>query len=105
MKSRPSKNKSGRGLPQSKTLPRVLKPSDFPPGFGLRQPSAALFGCLLATALLAGCAHFKPQPISPEKTAAQLESRRLDDDDLKKFLEQNLGHELKNWPETNWDLA
>jgi outer membrane protein TolC len=54
--------------------------------------------------LLAGCAHFQPQPILPEKTAAQLESRRLDDTGLKKFLEQNLGRELKNWPETNWDL-
>jgi outer membrane protein TolC len=54
--------------------------------------------------LLAGCAHFQPQPLSPEKTAAQLESRRLDDAGLKKFLEQNLGRELKSWPETNWDL-
>jgi outer membrane protein TolC len=54
--------------------------------------------------LLAGCAHYQPQPLSPEKTAAQLESRRLDDAGLKKFLEQNLGRELKSWPETNWDL-
>jgi cobalt-zinc-cadmium efflux system outer membrane protein len=54
--------------------------------------------------LLAGCAHYQPEPISPGKTAAQLESRRLDDNGLKKFLEQNLGYELKNWPKTNWDL-
>lgn len=53
---------------------------------------------------LTGCAHFQPQPISPEKTAAQLEARRFDDDGLKQFLEQNLGHEIKNWPNTNWDL-
>ncbi len=59
---------------------------------------------ILGIVLLAGCAHFKPQPLSPEKTAAQLESRRLDDAGLKKFLEQNPGHELKTWPETNWDL-
>ncbi|HEY5042264.1 MAG TPA: TolC family protein [Verrucomicrobiae bacterium] len=59
---------------------------------------------ILGIALLAGCTHFQPQPLSPEKTAAQLESRRLDDAGLKKFLEQNLGHELNNWPETNWDL-
>ncbi len=104
MKSRSSIIKSGRGLPQSKALPRVLKPSDFPPGFGLRQPSAALFGCLLATALLAGCAHFQPQPVVPEKTAAQLESRRLDDTGLKIFLEQNLGRELTSWPQTNWNF-
>ena len=55
--------------------------------------------------LLAGCAHFQPQPISPEYTAAQLDSRRLDDAGLKKLLEQNLGHEWNNWPETNWDLS
>jgi outer membrane protein TolC len=54
--------------------------------------------------LLAGCAHYQPQPLSPEKTVAQLESRRLDDVGLKKFLEQNLDRELKSWPETNWDL-
>ena len=59
---------------------------------------------ILGIALLAGCAHFQPQPVSPEKTAAQLASRRLDDVGLKKFLEQNLGHEWNNWPETNWDL-
>jgi hypothetical protein len=36
--------------------------------------SAIIFAALIS----AGCAHFKPQPISPEKTAAQLESRPLD---------------------------
>jgi outer membrane protein TolC len=56
------------------------------------------------SSLLAGCAHFQSMPLAPEKTAAQLDARRLDDAGLKKFLEQNLGHELKNWPQTNWDL-
>lgn len=59
---------------------------------------------ILGTALLTGCAHFQPQPLSPEKTAAMLESRRLDDAGLKKFLEQNLGHEVTNWPKTEWNL-
>jgi cobalt-zinc-cadmium efflux system outer membrane protein len=54
--------------------------------------------------LLAGCAHFKPQPISPDKTAVKLESRRLDDGGLKAFLEQNLGREIKDWPKKNWNL-
>jgi outer membrane protein, heavy metal efflux system len=54
--------------------------------------------------LLAGCAHFQPQPISPEKTAAQLESRRLDDVGLKIFLEQNLDRELNTGPQTNWNF-
>ena len=54
--------------------------------------------------MLAGCAHFKSQPLAPEKTAAQLESRRLDDPGLKKFLEQNLGRDLPGWPLESWDL-
>ncbi len=59
-----------------------------------------IFGIILLT----GCAHFQPQPISPEKMAAQFEARRFDDGGLKKFLEQNSGHEFENWPKTNWDL-
>ena len=59
---------------------------------------------ILGIVLFAGCAHFQPQPLAPEKSAAQLESRRLDDAGLKQFLEKNLGHELQTWPQTNWDL-
>ena len=59
---------------------------------------------ILGIILLAGCAHYQPQPILPEKTAAQLESRRLDDAGLKKFLEQNLGRGFAEWPHKNWDL-
>jgi outer membrane protein TolC len=59
---------------------------------------------IFGIALLAGCAHFQPQPISPEKTAAQFEARRIDDDGLKKFLERNLENELKIWPKKNWNL-
>jgi outer membrane protein TolC len=59
---------------------------------------------ILSALIFAGCAHFHPQPISAEKTAAQLESRRLNDAGLKIFLGQNLGHELENWPETNWNF-
>lgn len=54
--------------------------------------------------LLTGCAHFEPKPLSPEKSAAQFDARRLDDPGLKKFLAQNLGHELTDWPLEKWDL-
>jgi len=57
---------------------------------------------ILGIAFLTGCAHFHSQPIFPEKTAALLDARRLEDAGLKKFLEQNLGHELKDCK--NWDL-
>ena len=56
----------------------------------------------LCTLFLAGCAHYQPQPLAPEKTAAQLESRRLDDAGLKIFLETNLGKKNESWPQTNW---
>lgn len=59
---------------------------------------------ILSGFLLAGCAHFKSSPLSPEKSAAQLSARRLDDAGLEKFLAQNRGRELKNWPVKNWDL-
>ncbi len=59
---------------------------------------------ILSCGWLAGCAHYQPQPLAPEKTAAQLESRRLDDPGLKKFLEEHLGQALPTWPETNWNF-
>jgi outer membrane protein TolC len=59
---------------------------------------------ILATLTLAGCAHFEPKPLEPDKSAAQLESRRLDDPGLREFLAQNLGRELAGWPLEKWDL-
>jgi len=60
---------------------------------------------IILTALtMAGCAHFQSKPIAPEKSAAQLESRRLDDPGLKQFLGQNIGHEPRGWPLESWDL-
>ncbi len=63
-----------------------------------------LWPLIFGTFLLAGCAHYQPQPVSPEQTAAMLESRRLDDPGLRTFLEQNLGLPLAGWPLENWDL-
>ncbi|MGO8931155.1 MAG: TolC family protein [Limisphaerales bacterium] len=59
---------------------------------------------IIALGLLAGCARFHPQPLSPAETAASLESRSLDDAGLKAFLEQNLHRELKTWPVRQWDF-
>ncbi|HEY1662301.1 MAG TPA: TolC family protein [Verrucomicrobiae bacterium] len=46
---------------------------------------------LMAGALvsLCGCAHFQPQPISPEKTAADFDSRSLTNENLQAFLSTN----------------
>jgi outer membrane protein, heavy metal efflux system len=59
---------------------------------------------ILGIILLTSCAHFKSQPLAPEKSAAELEARRLNDPGLEKFLEQNSGREWQNWPETNWNF-
>jgi outer membrane protein, heavy metal efflux system len=56
----------------------------------------------LGIALLAGCARFKPQPISPEISAAGFDSRSLTNDNLRAFLETN--HIVAEWPCRNWDL-
>ena len=59
---------------------------------------------ILALGLLAGCARFQPQPLSPAETAAGLESRSLDNPGLKAFLETNLNRELPTWPAAKWDF-
>ncbi len=59
---------------------------------------------ILLAVCLAGCARFEPQPISPARMATELDARRLDDEGLKEFLEQNLGHEPEHWPLKSWDL-
>ncbi len=59
---------------------------------------------ILVTALLAGCAHYQARPLAPEKSAAQIESRRLDDAGLKKFFATNAVPAPESWPLSKWDL-
>lgn len=54
--------------------------------------------------VVAGCAHFAPQPLSPVQTAGQFDARRLDDPGLKNFLAQQLGRAPQTWPRQKWDL-
>ena len=61
----------------------------------------ALLGGLLA---VAGCVHYQPQPLKPEQSAAQYESRRLDDPALKAFITTNSGVAPAAWPLEKWDL-
>ena len=56
----------------------------------------------MAAALLAGCAHFEPKPISPEKTADAFDARSLTNDDLRAFLETN--HVTASDVREGWDL-
>jgi outer membrane protein TolC len=52
--------------------------------------------------LAAGCATYQPQPISPEKTAAEFDIRSLTNEDLRAFLETN--HVALPAPGDAWDI-
>ncbi len=58
----------------------------------------------LLMSLVAGCARFHPQPLSPSTTAGALENRSLTNAALRTFLERNLQHELTQWPLETWDF-
>ena len=73
-------------------------------GFHLSARLLKYWPAMLALGLVAGCARFHSQPLSPAETAASLEGRSLASPDLKVFLEKNLHHELKSWPVTQWDF-
>jgi outer membrane protein TolC len=57
-------------------------------------------------ALLAACSlqQYKPAPLSPETSAAALESRSLSDPGLRSFEEHCLGHTASEWPPGTWDF-
>jgi outer membrane protein TolC len=65
--------------------------------------------CLLVSfvgvGLLQGCARFHPQPLAPERTAADFQARTLADDGLRSFLETNLLATLPAWPLPAWDFT
>jgi len=57
---------------------------------------------ILCATLLAGCATFHSQPISPQKTADAFDVRSLADENLRAFLETN--HVTGDWLRQSWDL-
>jgi outer membrane protein, heavy metal efflux system len=61
---------------------------------------------VLGHALLAACSvqQYKPAPLSPETSAAALESRTLTDPGLRSFEDYYLGHTASEWPPGTWDF-
>jgi outer membrane protein TolC len=55
--------------------------------------------------LASGCAHFHDQPLSPEQSQADFESRSLSDAGLHAFVETNLQQVLPAWPPARWGLT
>jgi outer membrane protein TolC len=66
--------------------------------------SLKIWPLLCGVFAVAGCAHFQPQPLAPEKSAAQFDLRRLDNAGLNDFLTQQLGNPPPHWPLEKWDL-
>lgn len=66
----------------------------------------AALGVVLGHALLAACSvqQYKPAPLSPETSAAALESRTLTDPGLRSFEDYYLGHTASEWPPGTWDF-
>src|SRR5487761_1264899 len=60
---------------------------------------------LLIIAVLAGCATFHNQPISPENTLAAFDARRLDSAETRHSVEASLRHTVVPWPPRRWTLA
>jgi cobalt-zinc-cadmium efflux system outer membrane protein len=57
------------------------------------------------TALIAGCATYQPEPISPTENATALESRTLDDPRLQRFLIAMLPSQGEPAPKPPWDFT
>lgn len=61
---------------------------------------------LLVPALVTGCARYQyhAAPISPAALAQGLETRSLNDPDLRSWMEQAAGYQAPSWPLATWDL-
>ncbi len=62
---------------------------------------------LLVILGMAGCApvqRYHPAPIAPAETAASLRARNVLAPRVKKFIQENLGHEVSPWPPKAWNL-
>jgi outer membrane protein, heavy metal efflux system len=62
---------------------------------------------LLVPVLVTGCARYKyhAAPISPAALAQSLETRSLDDPDLRSWMKQAAGYQAPSWPQETWDLS
>jgi len=91
---RPQPPQHGRSSPQQRGWRQT----------GTFNPQLSTFVLALAGFLLAGCIRFHPQPLSPEQTAATLETRSLTNAVLESFLQTNLHRQFIPWPPRIWDL-
>lgn len=58
---------------------------------------------LLASVVLAGCAAYHPEPLTPTQLARQFEDRSLTGEDLRAYLTRQVGHNIEPWPLPRWN--
>src|SRR5579859_4067495 len=88
----------------SSRVPCRDAPESLPP----RRASARGHRLALAMALtftLAGCIHYSPRPLPPERVAGDFAHRRLEDSQLQAALNAKLPARAGNWPRARWDRA
>jgi len=61
-------------------------------------------GATVFAALLSGCLHIPPAPLSPADSAHALETRTLADPALQAFLSESFGRPREPWPRTSWNV-
>ncbi|MFX1765120.1 TolC family protein [Paraburkholderia sp. A1RI-2L] len=63
----------------------------------------ALLIAFMASAAMAGCTTYHPQPIAPEQLAQQFEQRSLVSEDLHAYVVRETGHDAAPWPPAVWN--
>jgi outer membrane protein TolC len=59
-------------------------------------------GAAIALVVVAGCAHYQPQPVSAAANADALVSRSIDAPAVRKLIEQQHPEAAANWPPSRW---
>jgi len=69
------------------------------------SPEAGFAACALLAAALAGCVHYAPRPLPPERIVASFSDRSLNDPKLHALLDARLPARAAHWPRQQWDRA
>ena len=70
----------------------------------MRESPRRLLAPFALLAALSACVRYHPRPLSPRRSAAAFQTRRLDDAKLRVFL-SDYGRAPKHWPKRHWNLG
>jgi outer membrane protein TolC len=60
---------------------------------------------VVIAALVPGCVHYHPRPLSVQQIATTFAERKLDDPGLREFIDARLPTRAGQWPRKSWDRA